>query len=168
MLAKIWFPPSSAFTLGLIVLGAFSVIRSPFAVLSAVSLDTTLGTYLYLGALAVFGLGYLLAERREKAAMRVEQKQRDDCWRLEIKGRDEKIRVQMDTMLAAIQERNRLEARGVPPSNPQMQELAETVRSSAATIAGIVVMPPTGVFTITGYAPEVTISPVKSTGAQQP
>lgn len=169
MFKKFWPPSSAAFTLGLIVLGAFSAIRSPFAVLSLVSLDTTLGTYIYLGALGTLGVGYLFAERRERAASKVEQEQLDDSWRLEIKGRDEKIRVQMDTMIAAIQERNKLEAKGVPPSNPQMQELAETVRSSAATIQGIVLTPGTGNVTITGYAPEITLSrSVKSTGAQQP
>ncbi len=157
MFAKLRLPSSSACTLGLVMLGFLPAIRGPFP---SFSLDTTRGTYLYVGAVILLGLGYLLAEKRETVARKTEQEERDALWRREQEVRDalsekrhladlaatDEIKALSTKMLAAMAERTALAAQGIPSDNPKMQELAETVRVSAATIGGIVSFPAGGIF----------------------
>lgn len=74
-LRKLWLPPSSAFAVGLAVVGILPTIQAPFA---ALSLGTKLGTSLYLVLVGVLGIGYILAEKRANDARVLAQKQRDD------------------------------------------------------------------------------------------
>jgi hypothetical protein len=68
--------PSSLFVGGLTVVAILPSVRAP---LPALSLDTRLGTYLYVGVLVVLVVGYILTERRENARREREQSQRDEA-----------------------------------------------------------------------------------------
>jgi hypothetical protein len=59
------------------VLGTLPAIKPPFAALAVVSLNTKLGTILYLGSLVVLGAGFLLATRREERLRIADQNKRD-------------------------------------------------------------------------------------------
>jgi hypothetical protein len=177
---KIWLPSSAAFTLGLIVLGALPAIKPPFAALAVVSLDTKLGTGLYLAVLAILGGGFLLSARRENNLRKTDQQTRDDLWRSEQDARDTiskerhiaelaatatlgvEMRANLEResakWLAATQERDSLLGKGASPQSPKILELSNTVRISASTMEGIVSLPADGIFKLSGYSPIVKIT----------
>lgn len=172
MLAKPRVPWTAVFVSGLALLAASPLFPSPTP---ALSLDAILGKVLYLGLLVMMVVGYIAAEMHADTARRLEQKERDDLTdsrhsadmaataelRAFYMRESAKMLATQETMLS-------LMARGVRPDNPQVQELAETVKQSAATIGSVTITPGTGELILTGYAPEIVIGPVKSSGAHRP
>jgi hypothetical protein len=176
-----WFPSSLIFALGLIVLGLLPAIQGPFP---SYSLGTPRGTDLYVVSMILLAVGYYLADRREKKARQTEAIEQAKEWkqeREEIEARSEKrhqddlaatagLRVEMVALfqresakwLAASQSDRLLAQQGVPSTNPQRMELAETVRVSAATIEGIVRIPADSPFQL------VTPPSESSSGAHRP
>lgn len=67
--------PSYVFVAGLTVVAMLPSVPAP---LSALSLGTRLGTYLYVGVLLVLAIGYVLAKVRENAARDSEATKRHD------------------------------------------------------------------------------------------
>jgi len=172
MFAKLRVSWAAVFVGGLALLAASPMLPSAFP---ALSLGAIPGRVLYVSLLLAMVGGYIVAETRADTTRRREQKERDDLSgarhfddmaataRLEALVTPELQKLSL-TLASIAFDMNR----GVPANSPQIQELVESARSSAATIGNIVIRPGTGELILTGYAPEITFSPVKSTGAQQP
>jgi uncharacterized protein with FMN-binding domain len=157
------------------MLGLLPAIRAPFP---ALSLETTAGTYLYVGAVILLGVGYFFADRREKADRKREKEEEAAAAKryreeLETKSEErhradlaatvsvktvvlrevESLRRNSDDMVkAAVKIVQESLAQGRPTPAPEVAELAESMRTSVATIDRALSMrAETGVFKVTGY-----------------
>jgi len=142
-------PRISSVTLGIVlaVVAVLPVIRVPM--LQAASLDTTLGQWAY--GLTVFTVAvwmYVTHQREEKLRKWETMQQAESNKTLTTNMAE--LTALVRTEIAARREMDSLVLRGVPATDPVMVQLAGTIRTSQATITGMVHLPPGGPFRLTG------------------
>ena len=131
-------------------------------------------SFLFSSGVVVCAGGYMIARLEERRSERRAQEKREAASEQRyLEGLAAAFSNQSATMKAvferesanwrlAIHGRDALLARGVPATNSEVLELTDSARASVAKIAGVMVMSGTGMVTVSGQAPEVTVSESKA------